>query len=84
MEDKTIEEMVYDIRGQVCPSSLLTTLRQVNIYRQKLKLGLLRLLVITDARDATVTIPKMVANMGYQASVSKQDGNYFILIGKVG
>ncbi|WP_432822616.1 sulfurtransferase TusA family protein [Trichloromonas sp.] len=82
MEGKKIEQLEFDIRGQVCPSSLLTTLRVINRHQQALKTGALRLTVKTDARDATATIPQMVKNLGHAVSVVKQDGYYCIMIGK--
>jgi len=80
--DKAIAQVELDIRGQVCPSTLLTTLREVNRHQQALKAGELRILVRTDARDATATIPQTVKNMGYAVSVGKEAGYYVILIGK--
>ncbi|MEJ2201999.1 MAG: sulfurtransferase TusA family protein [Desulfuromonadaceae bacterium] len=82
MKHKAPEELLYDIRGQVCPSSLLMTLKEVNLHRHKLKAGQLSLRVLTDSRDATQTIPKMVTSMGFKVSVAKQEGSYSILIEK--
>ena len=82
MEGKQVELLEFDIRGQVCPSSLLTTLREINRHNAALKAGKLRLTVKTDARDATATIPQMVKNMGYAVSVVKQEGYYCIMVGK--
>ncbi|OHB32051.1 MAG: tRNA methyltransferase [Desulfuromonadaceae bacterium GWC2_58_13] len=82
MEDKQVEQLEFDIRGQVCPSTLLTTLKEINRHSKALKAGELHLTVKTDARDATATIPQMVKNMGYAVSVVKQDGYYCIMVGK--
>jgi TusA-related sulfurtransferase len=84
MKVKRVEQLEFDIRGQVCPSTLLTTLKEITRNSTALKAGELRLMVKTDARDATVTIPPMVKNMGYAVSVVKRDGYYCIRVGKDG
>ncbi len=68
-----------DIRGQVCPSSLLLALREVNQYRQELIEGQLSIVILTDNRDATGTIPDAARNMGIDAVVEKLDGYYRIV-----
>jgi TusA-related sulfurtransferase len=75
------EELIeIDIRGQICPSCLLTTLREVNQRQDGLKRGEVSLRVKTDSRDATSTIPAAVGNMGYPVTVEKGQGYYLILI----
>ena len=49
-----------DIRGQVCPSSLLLVLREVNTRHEALMNGACQLRVATDNRDATGTIPSTI------------------------
>ena len=61
MPTETIE---LDIRGQVCPSCLLLTLREINRHHAALCAGRARLVVLLDSRDATGTIPEAVKNMG--------------------
>jgi len=71
-----------DIRGQICPSCLLTTLREVNQYQAALRRADVALEVKTDSRDATSTIPAAVGNMGYPVAVDKApEGYYLIRIG---
>ncbi|MCK4507709.1 MAG: sulfurtransferase TusA family protein [Desulfuromonadales bacterium] len=67
-----------DIRGQICPSSLLLALREINLHHQELVAGQLSIVVLTDNRDATGTIPEAVHNMGIDAVVEKMDGYYRI------
>ncbi len=80
MSDTSEELIEIDIRGQICPSCLLTTLREVNLRKAALKQGGVVLRVRTDSRDATATIPAAVGNMGYPVAVEKADGHYLILI----
>ena len=80
MSDTSEELIELDIRGQICPSCLLTTLREVNRRREELRRGGVVLRVRTDSRDATATIPAAVGNMGYPVAVEKADGHYLILI----
>ena len=81
MSDQVIQSVEFDIRGQICPSSLLTVLREVNRRRAELRSGWLRLRFRTDNRDATHTVPTTVRNMGYDVSVTKEQGHYLIVIG---
>lgn len=69
-----------DIRGQLCPSSLLLALREVNRQHQELLTGHLRIMILTDNRDATGTVPEAVRNMGLDAKVEKAEGYYRISI----
>lgn len=74
---KTIE---MDIRGQVCPSSLLLALRSVNENYAQIASGDLKMVILTDNRAATGTIPDAVENMGVAAEVEKADGYYRIVL----
>ncbi len=71
-----------DMRGQICPSTLLTALREMNANKDLIRSGDLELLFVTDNRDATVTIPESAANMGYEAKVEKSGDGYQIRICK--
>ena len=82
MEEKRAEIVEFDIRGQICPSSLLVALREINKNGDRLKEGSLELLFKTDNRDATVTIPESASNMGYGTKVLKHQGYYVITIGR--
>ena len=75
-----METVEFDIRGQVCPSSLLLVLREVTRRSPDLAAGGLSIVILTDNRDATGTIPEAVANMGFRAEVQKSDGYYRVLI----
>ncbi len=72
---KTLE---MDIRGQVCPSSLLLVLREINRHHQELISGQLCIVILTDNRAATGTVPEAVRNMGVDAVVEKVDKYYRI------
>ena len=73
-----MEVKEIDMRGQICPSSLLTALREINLNKIALRSGVLRLSFLSDNRDSTATIPESAANMGYGVSVIKEDGSYRI------
>lgn len=78
---KTQPEVIeIDICGQVCPSSLLLVLREVNARHEDLMSGECQMLVSTDNRDATGTIPDTVESMGFVAEVVKKGPCYQILI----
>ena len=73
-----------DIRGQICPSTLLTALRQINANQARLRGGSLRLAILTDNRDATATIPEAASNMGYRTAVAREGAHYVITVGGEG
>lgn len=82
MADQAPRTIELDIRGQICPSTLLVTLREVNNNIDALMSGTTRLSVTTDNRDCTNTIPEAVGNMGLQAEINKNGSHYTILIFK--
>ena len=80
MEKKEIIDL--NILGQVCPACLLVALKQINTSRDRLKKGEAELLIRTDHRDATRTIPESVKAMGYEVEVRKVTSHYEIRVGK--
>ncbi|MCS6913259.1 MAG: sulfurtransferase TusA family protein [Myxococcales bacterium] len=76
----TAKVIDLDIRGQICPSCLLLTLRTVNQNCAALRKGECEVRVLTDDRQATGTIPEAVAKMGYRAEVVNTPGGYRIRI----
>lgn len=69
-----------DIRGQVCPSSLLLALQVANKNYQDIANGMMQVVIKTDNRDATGTIPNAVENMGVKAEIEKIEGYYRITL----
>lgn len=69
------------MRGQVCPSTLLVAMDNLNRHADELQNGRVRLLIITDNREALHTIPATAENMGYVAKITKTASNYELLIG---
>ncbi len=76
----TLNKVIFDIRGQICPSALLTTLREINSIKKELQNGEAVLQVLTDNRDTTSTIPNAVKSMGYESIVEKKEHHYEITI----
>lgn len=76
-----MQTLDFDIRGQICPSTLLIALREINSHQQALLGRTLRLRFLTDNRDCVTTIPESARNMGYAAEVRREDGSYVIEIG---
>jgi TusA-related sulfurtransferase len=70
-----------DMRGQVCPSTLLVAMDNLNRHGEGLQSGALKLLIITDNREALHTVPATAENMGYAARITKTTSHYEILIG---
>ena len=69
-----------DLRGQICPSTLLIALREVNNTKAELKTGTISLLFLTDNRSSTTHISETVTNMGYLVTVDKEQGHYRIAV----
>jgi TusA-related sulfurtransferase len=84
MEPTSEGTMTFDMRGQICPSTLLTALKEVNDHRATLQAGSQSLCFLTDNVEATVTIPESVENMGYQVKVTRRKGYYVIEVGGKG
>jgi TusA-related sulfurtransferase len=81
MTTSNVERVIeHNIRGQICPSTLLFTLREINKVQQELKEGLVRIVIFTDNRNAIATIPEAVASMGYGTTIEKKEGFYQIEI----
>jgi len=80
MTDETPRIIEIDMRGQVCPSTLLVALNSIDLNRHELRNGKAKLLIRTDNRDATTTIPGTAENMGYRIEVADREGYYEILI----
>ena len=78
-----VEQKIIDIdmRGQVCPASLLVAMDKMNKSRKALKSGEMKLSIKTDNREATTTIPTTAKNMGYNVDVTKMDSYYQISVG---
>ena len=74
----TMDTIEYDIRGQICPSSLLTALREINDHEAALRAGAVRLRFLTDNRDCVTTIPESARTMGYVSEVLREQGCYRI------
>lgn len=79
MENDT-EDIVLDIRGQICPACLLITLSELNTNRERLMAAGARLVVKTDHRDATRTIPDAASAMGYGVAVVQKGRHYEITL----
>ncbi|MBI5639384.1 MAG: sulfurtransferase TusA family protein [Nitrospirae bacterium] len=75
-----VDKIEFDICGQICPSTLLIALKEINTHSQRIRDGAVKLSFKTDNRDAVVTIPESASNMGYTVHVAKEDGCYLIEI----
>lgn len=75
-----IKSVNVNILGQVCPACLLVALKELNDKREKLKKGEVEILIKTDHRDATRTIPDSAKAMGYNVDVKKVDTYYEIRV----
>jgi len=82
MPESTPETTTVDVCGQICPSSLLTALREVNKHKQQLRSAELQLIILTDNPDSTNRIYDAIENMGYHVSVNDQAQHYIITISK--
>ncbi len=81
MGDQTsVKSVNLDLRGQVCPATLLKSLKCLNEMKGELSAGSSRLTILTDHRDATLTVPEAAGNMGYTVTVTKEDRHYVITV----
>ncbi|SKA18272.1 TusA-related sulfurtransferase [Trichlorobacter thiogenes] len=72
-----------DLRGQICPSTLLTALRETNTNKTELRSGELKLVILTDNRNSTTHISESIGAMGYRVEVVKEQEYYRITIDRI-
>lgn len=72
-----METIEIDIRGQLCPATLLVALKEINTRAASLRQGAVKLCFLIDNRDATGTIPESASNMGYAVKVTKQPEGWY-------
>jgi len=75
-----IHTIDINIRGHICPSCLLLTLRALNQNGEALRAGTAEVVVVTDDRHATTTIPASADRMGFHTEVTRIDDGYRIRI----
>ena len=80
MQNQPTEIKEFDLRGQICPSTLLTALREINGAKQQLKEAALGLVFLTDNRSSTMHISETAGNMGYKVKVEKMEGFYRVVV----
>jgi TusA-related sulfurtransferase len=69
-----------DIHGQICPSCLLLTLKALNEHGPDMRRGEAEIVVMTDDRQATSTIPEAATKMGYRSEITRAGNGYRIRI----
>lgn len=75
-----MQTIALDIRGQLCPSCLLLALKELNQHGAAIRAGSVEIVVTTDDRQATATIPATAERMGFRTEVARLDGSYRIRI----
>ena len=69
-----------DVRGFVCPSSLLVALRELNKYRESLRCASFKLDFLVDNHESTNRICAAVKSMGYDLQVTETNNSYCIAV----
>lgn len=75
-----VKTVQLDIHGQLCPSCLLQALKAMNEHGAALRRGETEIVVMTDDRQATDTIPEAASRMGYRSNVRQEADGYRIHI----
>jgi hypothetical protein len=78
--EKSPRSIELEIYGQVCPSCLLLALKAVNTNAPALRRGEAEVVILTDDRQATTTIPDATTRMGFQSEVVRNHAGYRIRI----
>jgi hypothetical protein len=78
------EQKIIDLNilGQMCPACLLVVLKEINSHKEDLRNGRARMVIKTDHRDTTRTVPESARKMGYDVEVRKVDTYYEIVVGR--
>ncbi len=82
MSAETPSTVHVDVRGFVCPSSLLVALRELNKYKEGLQAGQIRVEFMIDNHDSTNRICEAVKSMGYTFEVTDEHNGYAIAVYK--
>lgn len=82
MTENKMTTVEIDVCGQICPSSLLTALREINQLKQPLRAREIQLDILTDNHESTNRICEVVGNMGYALQVEDQKSHFRISIAK--
>jgi TusA-related sulfurtransferase len=81
MKEKKQHQLTsIDMRGQVCPATMLVALDVINKHAEKMKSEGVSLCILTDNRDATNTIPDIATKMGFTVEVTREDRHYRICL----
>jgi TusA-related sulfurtransferase len=71
--DRSRKVVELDLRGLICPATLLQSLREINRLRPELVAGAARLEILTNNRDSTATVSGAANSMGYKVEVRRRD-----------
>jgi TusA-related sulfurtransferase len=71
-----------DVRGYVCPSSLLVALRELNKYRDLLRTDHFTMELMIDNHESTNRICDAVKSLGYDFRVTDVDNSYCIVVSR--
>jgi hypothetical protein len=74
------QSIQLDILGQICPSCLLLTLQELNRHAGAIRGGETEIVVTTDDRQATSSIPVSAERMGFKAEVARVEAGYRIRV----
>lgn len=80
MSCETPSTVHIDVRGFVCPSSLLVALRELNKHRESLRTDHFKIELMVDNHDSINRICDAVKSMGYDFHVTDTDNSYCIAI----
>ena len=72
-----------DVRGFVCPSSLLVALRELNKQKDGLRRGDIRVVFLVDNHESTNRICEAVKSMGYEFEVTESQGGYSVAVFRI-
>ncbi|GAB4232564.1 MAG: hypothetical protein OHK0028_08020 [Deltaproteobacteria bacterium] len=69
-----------DLRGHICPASLLISLKKMNAMREALSSGEAALRILTANRESVPTITDAARTMGYSVTVERTEAHYILLV----
>lgn len=69
-----------DLRGQICPATLLRSLGEINRRQEALRNRSVVLSILTTNRESTATVSETAVRMGYRVQVDREGPHYRIRI----
>jgi TusA-related sulfurtransferase len=78
-EKEDLEEVIIDLRGDVCPYPLIMAIKKISEEEDSLRSGRIVLKFVVDHPPSTKSIPRETEKRGYQTELEKTGAAEWII-----